>query len=129
MVLCPTAKARSSNQYKEKYPETVKQLMQNTYIDDVQCVADDEKVLFRFMEESTMIMAEGGFSLHKWHSNVPALESAGDDQQKVLEETYAKTSVGRNGNETKVLGIKLNKLKDTLEINFDKFLKTADEGK
>ena len=120
--------AKHLNQYKEKYPETVKQLIQNTYVDDVQWVADDEKVLFRFKEESTMIMAEGGFSLHKWHSNVPALESAGDDHQKVLEETYAKTSVGTKGNETKILGIQWNKSMDTLEINFDKFLKTADEG-
>jgi len=75
------------NQYKEKYPETVKQLMQNTYVHDVQCVADDEKLLFSFKEERTKIMAEGGFTLHKWHSNILALQSTGDDQQKMLEET------------------------------------------
>ena len=116
------------NQYKEQYPETVEQLMQNTYVDDVQCVADDEKELFKFREESTRIMAEGGFTLHKWHSNVAALEAARDDQMNVTEETYAKTSVGTKGNETKILGIQWNKPADTLEINFEKFLKKSDEG-
>ena len=53
------------NQYKEQYPETMKQLMQNTYVDDVQCVANNEKLLFSFKEESTKIMAEGGLPLHK----------------------------------------------------------------
>ena len=116
------------SQYKKKYPETIKQLMQNTYVDDVQCVADDEKLLFSFKEEGTKIMAEGGFTLHKWHSNIPALQSTVDDQQKMLEETYAKTSFGTSGDETKILGIQWNKSTDTLEINLDKFLKKVDEG-
>ena len=92
--------------------------MQNTYVDDVQCVADDEKGLFKFKEESTKLMAESGFTLHKWHSNVPALEAARDDHTNPTEETYAKTSVGTKGNETKVLEIQWNKLTDTMEINF-----------
>ena len=97
------------SQYKEKYPEAAKQLMQNTYVDDVQCVADDEKVLFSFREESILIIGERGFNLHKWHSNIPSLEPAGDDQQKTIEETYAKTSVGTKDSGTKILGIQWNK--------------------
>lgn len=56
-----------------------------------------------FKEEAFNIMSEGGFTLHKWHSNVEQLNSV----EKVTEgeETYAKNLVGKRGNrETKILG-------------------------
>ena len=67
-------------------------------------------------------MSEGGFSLHKWHSNVGQLNSV----EKVTEgeETYTKSLVGNRGNgETKILGTLWNKAHDTLSIDFKTCLK------
>ena len=60
-------------QYEEKYPNTVNELLQNTYVDDVQSGGDGKEELLKFKEEATQIMNEGGFQLHKWHSNIPEI--------------------------------------------------------
>lgn len=76
----------------------------------------------KFKEEASYIMSEGGFTLHKWHSNVEQLNSV----EKVTEgeETYAKSLVGNRGNrETKILGTLWNKARDTLSIDFKTCLK------
>ena len=47
-------------------------------------------------EETSNIISEGGFTLHKWHSNVERLNSV----EKVMEgeEMHAKSLVGNRGN-------------------------------
>ena len=52
-------------QYEEKYPHTVNELLQNTYVDDVQSGGDGKEELLKFKKEATQIMNEGGFQLHK----------------------------------------------------------------
>jgi len=48
-------------QYDEKYPNTVNELLQNTYVDDVQSGGDGKEELLKVKEEATQIMNEGGF--------------------------------------------------------------------
>ena len=47
------------NQYKAKYPQTLKDLEENTYVDDLQAVCDTAEELVKFKEEATHIMREG----------------------------------------------------------------------
>ena len=114
-------------QYRDKYPKTVEYLEQNTYVDDVQCLADSKEELIKFKEESIEIMEAGGFTLHKWHSNVKVAEQEEKQNDIVLEEEiYAKTTVGTNVGETKILGIPWNTSNDTMEINFSQCIGKLD---
>ena len=61
-------KLKHIGQYKEKYPNTVNELLQNTSVDDVQSGGDGKEELLKFKKEATQIMNEGGFQLHKWNS-------------------------------------------------------------
>lgn len=82
-----------------------------------------EEDAVKFKEESTKILSEGGFTLHKWHSNVKNLNS---EQQTCEEETYAKNLVGNRGNSTtKILGTPWDKQRDTLCIDFETCSKMA----
>ncbi|XP_065052545.1 uncharacterized protein LOC135681850 [Rhopilema esculentum] len=113
--------------YKDKYPKTVEHLQKNTYVDDVQCSADNKEELIRFKEESREIMAAGGFTLHKWHSNADLVEHNEEvGQEANVEETYAKTTVGTHADETNILGIKWNKSKDMIEISFEHCIEGLD---
>ena len=93
--------------YQEDFPDTIKALMDDTYVDDIQYGSDKAEDLARFKEEATQIMQEGGFSLHKWHSNVPALE--GVPQHKESD---------REDHTTRILGTQWDKLTDTVSVNF-----------
>ena len=93
-------------QVREKYPETAEHLEQTTYVDDVQCSADSEEEIIKFRKESIDIIADGGFTLHKWHSNVKIAEQQEKENGNAFQEgTYAKIAVGTKAGETKILGI------------------------
>ena len=94
-------------QYKEKYPNTVNELLQNTYVDDVQSGGDGKEELLKFKKEATQIMNEGGFQLHKWHSNIPGIEkpTASEVEEPQENSTYAKLTVGTQPHESKILGV------------------------
>ena len=82
---------------------TAQSLLEDTYVDDIQGGGDSEADTVTFKEESTKILSEGGFSLHKWHSNVEHVNSSGEVHEG--EETYAKSMVGnKQSNKTKILG-------------------------
>ena len=117
-------------QYEEKYPNTVNELLQNTYVDDVQSGGDGKEELLKFKEEATQIMNEGGFQLHKWHGNIPGIEKLSTSEVEEPQEnsTYAKLTVGTQPHESKILGVPWNKEEDTFSINFAKTLKGVEEG-
>ena len=56
------------------------------------------------------------FTLHKWHSNEPELES--EKEIKDEQPSYAKQQLGVNQGETKMLGLLWDKNKDTLAVTF-----------
>ena len=120
------------SQYADKYPSTADELLKNTYVDDVQSGGDCVEELISFKKEATRIMEEGGFHLHKWHSNIPELE----EPQRIDDETllsqassfYAKSVVGTHSQETKILGVPWNKAADTISVGFMKPLGTMSDG-
>ena len=120
------------SQYADKYPRTTDELLKNTYVDNVQSGGEQHKEILAFKEESTRIMEEGGFQLHKWHSNISELEQPlrnGDDSMvSVTSSTYAKQEVGTGPQETKILGVPWSKTEDKLSIGFMKPLGAVSEG-
>ncbi|PFX16088.1 hypothetical protein AWC38_SpisGene19665 [Stylophora pistillata] len=63
------------SQYADKYPTTTVELLKITYVDDMQSGGGQKEELLKLKEESSKIMKEGGFLLHKWHSNIPEVEA------------------------------------------------------
>ena len=121
-ILAATLK-KHFDHFREGYPKTVKHLEQSTYVNDVQCSADSKEEVIKFKRESIEIMADdGGFTLHKWHSNVKIAENEEKQNSNVFEEgTYAKATVG-----TKILGMHWDKANDTIEINFSQCIEKLD---
>ena len=121
------------SQYSDKYPDTVEELLTNTYVNDVQSGGEDEDKLMKFKTEVTEIMKEGGFQLHKWHNNAPGIEELDTDtnlnsNHSDESSTYAKQAVGTKPNETKILGTAWKKDEDQLSFNLAKCLGREKEG-
>ena len=104
-------------QYTEKFPDTADALLNNTYVDDVQSGRDHSDQLNKF-KEATKIMEEGGFHLHKWHSNLSELGECQRTEHNAVSSqastTYTKLEVGTGPKETKILRVHGTKQK----INF-----------
>ena len=105
--------------FKEKFPETTEALLENTYVDDIQSGGDCPKELIKLKEESTKIMGEDGFKLHKWHSNVTELNSSMTIEQDDAELTYTDWTTGRKQHEIKILGVTWNKQSNKITIDFN----------
>ena len=97
------------------YPDTVEELKNSTYVDDVISGGETIKQVQKFKEESVELFSQGGFPLHKWHSSDPRFE---EQQPADEDQTYAKEELGTNPAETKILGMKWDKAKDTLAVDF-----------
>ena len=82
--------------------------------------------MVRFKEESTKIMGVGRFKLHKWHSNVPELNSSMTIEQDDAELTYIDWTTVRKQHETKILGVTWKKQSDKVTIDFNSCLKAAE---
>ena len=60
-------------QYEKDQPETVMELKQSMYVDDVIGTGDSMESAKTFKENNVKIFNEAGFKLHKWHSSVAEL--------------------------------------------------------
>ena len=93
--------------HQEEFPDIAKALLDDTYVDDIQYGSDKVEALMRFKEEATHIMHKGGFTLHKWHSNVPTLESTPENKRSQKEDQRAR-----------ILGTQWDKSTDTIFVDF-----------
>ena len=61
--------------YKQEQPQTVMELKQSMYVDNVIGeIGDNVESVNTFKENIVKIFNGGGFKLHKWHSNLVKLE-------------------------------------------------------
>ena len=95
---------------KEEFPKTVTEVEDNIYVDDVVDGGFDVEEVQTFKDELIEIFKRAGWQLHKWHSNVPALDASVDPKRKV---------------HSSLLGVYWNKELDEIGITIPK---TADEG-
>ncbi len=103
--------------WRERKPEVVDELKKNLYVDDL--LSGGETVPEAKDKKSVMseILADGTFKLHKWNSNVRELED-GDKSNSECDQTFAKTQLGVEPNESKLLGLKWDKNEDSLSVVF-----------
>ena len=59
-------------------------------------------------------MRNATFELHKWHSNQPQLEDSGHPE----DQSFAKQQLQVKPSESKLLGVKWNKIEDTIAVQF-----------
>ena len=66
---------------------------------------------------ATNVIGQASFKLHKWHSNVPEMESPGESLSG--DTTFAKEQLGapQEGGGS-ILGLSWNKRQDTIEVKF-----------
>ncbi|KAK3730338.1 hypothetical protein QZH41_002078 [Actinostola sp. cb2023] len=86
------------------------------YVDDMitgECVKDE---VLNLKETAVTVFGTAKFTLHKWHSNEPQLDSDGDPKDD--QQSYAKQQLGVQQGETKMLGLSWNKRNDTLAVTF-----------
>ena len=100
--------------YNVMYSKTVKAILSDTYVDEIQGGGDCIKDLETFKTEAEIIMKRGGFALHKWHSNVASLESISNEN---VNDSDGKLSSASRTN-GRILGVPWNKERDTLRIEF-----------
>ena len=91
------------NQQPAEFQYTVDALKKNTYVDNLMHGGEDVEDLVKFKEESSTILESGKFPVHKWESNVAALENEGMP------------------NPTKFMGHKWEKHEETLEVTVSSY--------
>ena len=94
------------SKYEKTYPKEIEEIKNSMYVDDMISGGNNEAEVVYLKNSAKTIFKEGGFVLHKWHSNNPRLEA------------NAKQQLGSKSSETKVLGIHWNKVRDTFELRF-----------
>ena len=102
--------------YEKEQPETVIELKQSMYVDDLIGGGDNTESAKKFKENIVKIFDEAGFKLHKRHSNVAELEEEKDVSQIETDETYAKQQLSKGDAKSTIPGISWNKQDDQLEV-------------
>ena len=100
--------------YLLRFQEIVEEIMRAIYVDDIIGGADTVEHARKFKETCISIFEEAKFKLHKWHSNVPELES--DHVEHQAGETYAKEQLQPKESITSILGVPWNKTKDSISV-------------
>lgn len=102
-----------------QYPEIVEEIERSLYIDDLIGGGPTVEGAKHVKETTTDIFNQGGFTLHKWHSNAAELDTPSTQQSGDSQETYAKEQLGvPPWGKGALLGIPWNKETDTIEVKF-----------
>ena len=118
--------AEHLKQYEEKQFEVVQEIRDSLYVDDIISGGDEISNLHDMKSQMINIFKDGGFQLHKWHSNAAELEDCMSSNEA---QTYADESLGARNTETSILGLKWNKKQDLISVNFLPAKETAETTK
>ena len=103
--------------WEPKMPELVAELRKNLYVDDLLSGGVTAKQAQHRKEQAIEIFDDAGFTLHKWHSNVPMLE--GETESKDTDVSFAKQQLQQSGEaKTSLLGLGWDKGKDKVKVKF-----------
>ena len=121
----------------QRYPEEAERLRRSFYVDDLLTGGQNEQQTKARKEIAQEIMSDATFKLHKWHSNCPELEEDSRQQETEIqstqlktreksanspteteEQSYAKQQLQVKPSESKLLGVKWNKVEDTIAVQF-----------
>ena len=105
-------------QCRERFPAEVDEIFRSLYVDDLITGEATVTQAQHLKEFTQMIFGEAKFELHKWHSNIPALEAEELQENNSEQETsFAKQQLAKPG-ETKLLGMSWDKVNDTIGVVF-----------
>ena len=108
------------NSYEEESieKEVGAEMLEDIFVDDLTTggTSVDDAAMKKVI--ANKVFQEGGFTLHKWHSNIPSLEDPVTTSDGVESESYAKDFVGMKPTESKILGVHWDKRKDELGVDF-----------
>ncbi|XP_044182089.1 uncharacterized protein LOC114969988 [Acropora millepora] len=104
---------------RKAHPEIVNEIEKSLYVDDFINGGPNVEAAKQVKETSNKVFAQGGSTLHKWHSNATELDAMSANQVSETQETYAKQQLGapQRGKEA-LLGVPWDKEKDTIEVKF-----------
>lgn len=97
----------------ETHPAEVQEIQRSLYFDDVITGMNTVNEAKAFMDTTIKVFKD---TLQKWYSNVPELEATTPAEEQ--QQTYAKDQLGVKDYETKLLGLKWNKLEDKVKLAF-----------
>jgi len=106
--------------WSKKLAQSVAEILRSLYVDNL---ISGDPTLTKAKElkcDVVSIYSDAGFELHKWHSNAPEFEENPHNCINDSEDTYAKQQLSANvsGQGNKLLGLKWDKVADTLAITF-----------
>ena len=107
--------------WSDRLPECVAEILRSLNVDDFISGGPTVLKAKELKDDAITIFADGGFQLHKWHSNTPELEHNSQEQPAETKDTYAKLQLGSTAVEgTKLLGLGWDKAEDALSVSFPK---------
>ena len=104
-----------------RHPETVAEIRKSLYVDDLISGAPTTNEAAELKQDAIEIFDDAKFRLHKWHSNAPELESDMNDGALTfakLQRQLRQLRVSPKENGSKLLGLKWNKVEDSLQVDF-----------
>lgn len=101
--------------WEAREPEMVAELRRALYVDDLLTGGRNGTQAKQRKEKA---MGDATFELHKWNSNLKQLEEESIQMQTPEDQTYAKQQLNVNPAESKMLGLKWDKQRDTLSVVF-----------
>ncbi|XP_065052644.1 uncharacterized protein LOC135681921 [Rhopilema esculentum] len=113
--------------YEETDPEFVRLVVKSLFVDDFVGGGRNSTEVITLKKKLTDVMQEGGFTLHKWKSNIeevcssPTVDSEGDE-----DETFAKQKLNLDESQSKVLGIKWNPRSDIMAVELSQVAEEAE---
>jgi hypothetical protein len=103
--------------WKERYPEIVKELREAIYVDDLMSGGTTVEETGQKKAAVVEVFEDATFRIHKWHSNAPELDPTNEVQTEPEEITYAKSKLGGvDQPEGKLLDLSWNRQQDTLSV-------------
>ena len=97
-------------------PGVVAELRKSLYVDDLVSGGRTVQQAQQNKQESTDILHDATFQLHKWNSNHRELEDSTSAIPEDETQTYAKQQLDSKAEGSKILGLKWNKQRDTLYV-------------
>ena len=104
--------------WKRERPDDVEEQERYLYVDDIISGGESVEQGKARKEAATVILEDATFKLHKWASNVSALEDNDVESEAIEDQTAAKQQLGVNPQESKILGLPWNKASDILSVLF-----------
>ena len=102
---------------RDEYPEEVEKISCDLCVDDL-ITGDTNVEKGKHLKETAIdIFQKADFELHKWHSNIPELESEVKPSDEA-DQSFAKQQLGVGNDKTKLLGLQWNKAEDTITVTF-----------